>query len=302
MIPRSSWLAALGAFESAARQQNFARAGAELHLTASAVSHHVRKLESQLGVALFQRHARGVTLTPEGRLLADAAANALGDVDAAIESLQQGTSVARVRVTMLPSFAACWFAPRMARFSALRPQVRITLETDRTLSRFEQGGPDLGIRYGLGQWQGLTAHFLMDDAMFPAAAPTLPGLAEIRTPADIARLPLIADLSLQGWRDWFRFARVRGVRLGDMHNIADSSDAMDAAAGGLGAILARRRLATAHLASARLVRLPGPSLATHYAYYVVYPAHRKPGADARAFVGWLLEEARHEQPLSDETG
>src|SRR3546814_5326573 len=70
---RSALLPSLGVFAAAARHQNFAHAADELHLTASAVSHHVRKLEASLGVALFQRHARGVTLTGEGRLLADAA-------------------------------------------------------------------------------------------------------------------------------------------------------------------------------------------------------------------------------------
>src|SRR3990170_8619599 len=73
MALRPDWLPALSAFESAARHQNFAHAAEELHLTASAVSHHVRKLEARLGVALFQRHARGVSLTAEGRQLADAA-------------------------------------------------------------------------------------------------------------------------------------------------------------------------------------------------------------------------------------
>ena len=70
---RPTLLPALGVFAVAARHQNFALAGEELHLTASAVSHHVRKLESLLGAPLFQRHARGVTLTAEGRQLADAA-------------------------------------------------------------------------------------------------------------------------------------------------------------------------------------------------------------------------------------
>src|SRR6478672_10751492 len=75
MSTRAEWLSALAAFESAARHQNFAHAGEELHLTASAVSHHVRKLESRLGLPLFQRHARGVSLTDAGRQLADSASS-----------------------------------------------------------------------------------------------------------------------------------------------------------------------------------------------------------------------------------
>ncbi|HEY1140051.1 MAG TPA: LysR family transcriptional regulator, partial [Lysobacter sp.] len=88
MALRADWLPALTAFESAARHQNFAHAAEELHLTASAVSHHVRKLESRLGVPLFQRHARGVSLTAQGRQLADAAGTALADVDGVLRSLR----------------------------------------------------------------------------------------------------------------------------------------------------------------------------------------------------------------------
>ncbi|CCF70229.1 bacterial regulatory helix-turn-helix, LysR family protein [Xanthomonas citri pv. punicae str. LMG 859] len=74
---RPTLLPALGVFAAAARHQNFAHAAEELHLTASAVSHHVRKLEALLGATLFQRLPRGVKLTAEGRQLADAATAAL---------------------------------------------------------------------------------------------------------------------------------------------------------------------------------------------------------------------------------
>src|SRR5690606_38774739 len=87
MALRSDWLPTLAAFESAARHQNFAHAAEEMHLTASAVSHHVRKLEARLGVSLFQRHARGVSLTAEGRQLADAAGSALSDMEGVLRSL-----------------------------------------------------------------------------------------------------------------------------------------------------------------------------------------------------------------------
>src|SRR5207342_3199174 len=88
MALRADLLPALAAFESAARHQNFAHAAEELHLTASAVSHHVRRLESRLGVSLFQRHARGVSLTFEGRQLADSASSAMADMESVVRSLR----------------------------------------------------------------------------------------------------------------------------------------------------------------------------------------------------------------------
>src|SRR5918993_5259906 len=106
MALRADFLPALAASEAAARHHNFAHAGEELHLTSSAVSHHVRKLEARLGVVLFQRHARGVTLTAEGRQLADAAGNALADMEGVARGLTAGKDDARrVRVTTLHSLA-----------------------------------------------------------------------------------------------------------------------------------------------------------------------------------------------------
>jgi DNA-binding transcriptional LysR family regulator len=290
MVLRSALLPALAAFAAAARHQNFAHAAAELHLTASAISHHVRKLEATLGVTLFQRHARGVVLTSEGRLLADAAGSALADVESVLDGLRQGRRAERVRVSVLPSLTATWLMPRLGRFALAHPEVLLAIDSDRGLSRFDDGGPDLGVRYGPGRWPGLAVRFLMDDSLFPVAAPALArGIGE---PAQVAGLPLITDSAPEGWREWFRAAGVRGVRLADMHSISDSSDGLDAASAGLGAILARKRLAAAHLTNGRLQRLPGPELPARYAYYVVYPEHRPLTPAATAFVAWLEREAQ----------
>jgi LysR family transcriptional regulator, glycine cleavage system transcriptional activator len=286
---RSALLPALAAFASAARHQNFAHAAEELHLTASAVSHHVRKLELALGVSLFQRHARGVALTPEGRLLADAAGSALGEVESVLDSLRQHRRDNGVRISVLPSLAGTWLVPRLHRFVEAHPHIRLAIDTDRTLVRFDEGGPDLGIRYGLGAWTGLTSRFLMDDALQPLAPPAL--AAKVREPADVATLPLLADIAPEGWREWFKAAGVRYPRTGTMHTLSDSADGLNAAATGLGAVLARSRLAAAHIADGRLVRLPGPSLPTRYAYYVVHAANRSPTAAAHAFISWLEREA-----------
>ena len=288
MALRPDWLSALAAFEAAARHQNFAHAAEELHLTASAVSHHVRKLEARLGVSLFQRHARGVSLTAEGRLLADAAGSALTDLDGVLRGLRASDDRERVRITSLHSLTYTWLLPRLPEFTALHPQIRLSVDTEIALTRFDDGGPDLGIRHGPGYWPGLTAHHLMDDALFPVAAPDLPGLEQVHAAADITRLPLVSDLARQGWQDWFRAAGVHGARLDERHTFSDTTDALNAAAFGLGVALARERIAAPYLAAGRLVRLPGPVLAARWGYYVVYPAHRQLRNAARSFVDWLL--------------
>jgi LysR family transcriptional regulator, glycine cleavage system transcriptional activator len=187
MALRSDWLPALAAFEAAARHQNFAHAAEELHLTASAVSHHVRRLESRLGVPLFQRHARGVALTAEGRQLADTAGSALADMEDVLRNLradQRADPV--VRIATLHSWTCGWLLPRLHDFATKHPDIRISIETGFALARFDDSGPDLGIRHGPGHWPGLTAQLLLDEDMFPVASPRMPGVSRVRDAADIA--------------------------------------------------------------------------------------------------------------------
>lgn len=289
MTLRADLLAALAAFESAARHQNFAHAAEELHLTASAVSHHVRKLESRLGVALFHRHARGVSLTAEGRQLADAAGSAMADMDGVVRSLRAARDEQdHVHVTTLHSLTYAWLQPRLPQFAALHPHIRVTVDTEIALTRFDEGGPDLGIRHGAGHWPGLTAHHLMDDHLFPVAAPTLQGVDRVRSAADIAHLPLVADLARQGWHDWFRAADVHGAAVAERYRFSDSTAALNAAVHGLGAALARERIAAPYLAAGRVVRLPGPALKARWSYYVIHPAHKRLRPAARTFADWLV--------------
>lgn len=299
MTLRSDSLAALAAFESAARHQNFAHAAEEMHLTASAVSHHVRKLEARLGVSLFQRHARGVSLTAEGRQLADAAGSALSDMEGVLRNLHGSREEQDlVRVTTLHSLTYTWLLPRLPAFAQEHPQIRISLDTEVALTRFEEGGPDFGIRHGPGHWPGLSAYLLMDDALYPVAAPTLAGIDQIHTAQDVASLRLLSDLSHQGWQDWFRAAAVRGVTVREQYRLTDSTAALQAAVFGLGATLAREKIARPYLDAGLLQRLPGPALKTRWNYYIVHPSHKRLRPVAQTLVDWLQEEGRKSVPLS----
>lgn len=289
MTLRSDWLTALAAFEAAARHQNFAHAAEELHLTASAVSHHVRKLESRLGVVLFERHARGVSLTARGVQLADAASSSLADLDDVMRDLQAARDDgALVRVATLHSLSCGWLLPRLPAFAAAHPGIRISIETGFALSRFDESGPDLAVRLGSGQWPGTHAELLMGESLFPVAAPTMPRIGEIDSPRDIARHPLIADNARQGWHDWFRAAKVRGTAPEERYRFTDSTGALAAAAHGLGIALAREHIVQPLLGDGSLVQLPGPELQARWSYYVIHPTHRRLREPARRFAEWLL--------------
>jgi DNA-binding transcriptional LysR family regulator len=217
----------------------------------------------------------------------------MSDLEAVLGGLRAGEDAEqRLRISTLHSLLYTWLLPRLPRFAARHPDLRLSIDTEVGLTRFEEGGHDLAIRHGPGHWLGLASHHLMDDALFPVASPTLPGLSKVKTAADVADLPLINDLARQGWHDWFRAAGVHGAQLPPAHVFSDTTDAFEAAAQGLGAALAREKIVEPWLREGRLLRLPGPSLPTRWNYYIVHPSHRRQRPAAQAFLDWLLEDAR----------
>jgi len=108
-------LPAIRAFEAAARLGGFQSAGAELHVSAGAVAHHVKQLEAWLGVALFQRLARGVALTSAGHRYAEALRPLLAGLADASEAARHHGDERVVTVTSVPSLVARWLMPRLGR-------------------------------------------------------------------------------------------------------------------------------------------------------------------------------------------
>src|SRR5437867_1439975 len=126
MRPNIPSLAALQAFDGAARFLSFTRAARELNITQSAVSRHIRALEEGLGVKLFRRLKQRVSLTPAG-------AEYHSEISACLDRIQLSTARLRSRrrretvlnLAALPTFAAKWLVPRLPQFERLHPQIRI---------------------------------------------------------------------------------------------------------------------------------------------------------------------------------
>ena len=165
-------LNALRAFEAAARRGSFVEAATELNVTHWAVGKQIRLLEDWLGVPLFERRSRGVSLTDEG-------AELLGDVGTAFLRLSEATGklrrpeVARrvsglVRVNVQPSFAMRWLFPRLTGFQELFPNIDVRIPHLRKL-RYIGTAFDVGVRSGPEQAVGLRSEILMPDRRLPRA-------------------------------------------------------------------------------------------------------------------------------------
>ncbi|MEX1108451.1 MAG: LysR family transcriptional regulator, partial [Dongiaceae bacterium] len=202
-------LNALKAFEAAARHLSLTFAAEELGVTQAAVSHHIRQLETHLGVALFKRRSRGIDLTPAGEILAPVVRESFGRIGDALELLADAKPGQPLSVTATPIFASRWLIPRLGRRTGEDIRVNIHLLPNLRLLDLRRREADIAVRCGIPPWPGLEAEFLVPIHLTPVCSPQfLEKSGPIREPRDLLRLPLIhADTpdreDGEEWRRWF---------------------------------------------------------------------------------------------------
>lgn len=282
-------LAALRAFEAAARHQNFSRAAEEIHLTHGAISHQVRALEEELGLQLFARNGKRIAITPAGQQFAAVIRGALTLIADAAQSLKESRQQQRLAITALPSFAARWLSPRLGQFIEQYPELEVNLQSSNHLTDFIKESVDLGIRFGMGKYPGLQSEYLMHDSYYPVVSPHFNGGALPSTPEQLARSPLLR-CDLEPWEPWFRLAGLENPEPTGGLVFQDSSMLARAAVDGQGIALGRHAIVERDLASGQLVRLFDIALPSPVSYYLVYPAKSLEKPQVRAFRDWLLQE------------
>lgn len=293
-------ITALRAFEAAARTGSFRSAAGELKLSPSAVSHAIRKLETSLGVALFERGTRHVRLTGDGEAL-------MRHVGSAFDELRRGLEIVSTQSTQLlrlhsaPSFATQWLSPRLAGFLNAHPGIEVRLSAGTAYARFSNDDFDADIVYGNPRGEGLVVLPLGLETVTPLCAPALAEL--IRSPADILAQVLIrSDAKQVQWDAW---CAENGIETPVHYGMRFDRSflAIAAAVDGLGVALESTRLAERELASGRLVvPLAGRSRdITYVAHRLVYPSSRGRRV-LETFADWLSAELSLPRRLTKRTG
>jgi LysR family glycine cleavage system transcriptional activator len=283
-------LAALRAFEAAARLESFSRAGDEIHVTHGAVSHQVRALEDFVGAPLFVRQGRGVVPTADGRALASAVRAALAQISDAAQAIRRRHRADRLTISVMPSFGSRWLMPRVVGFMAAHPDWEVNIESTATLVDFAREDVDVAIRFGSGRWPGLHAEPLLEDEYLLVASPSLVKSRPPKTPHDLARFPMLrADP--EPWAMWCAAAGVDLPRPDKGVDFQDMGVMLQTAIDGHGVMLARRSIATAELEKKTLVQLLGITCPAEGAYWVVWRADRVPSERVFAFRDWIVAEA-----------
>lgn len=291
-------LNALRAFEAVARHGSFARAAEELHVTAGALSHQVRGLEGLLGATLFERQARGVSMTDAGRALYPSLLTAFALIRDAVGALRGPARPGVLVVGTPPGFTSKWLAPRLYRFAQAHPDIELRIASSTAYASFLGDGVDLAVRNipaAQADDASLEHEKLVDDPLVVVGSPAVAArVAKAR--GDLRRLPLIHDDQLAGrpgvptWADWFRAAGVAPVDLRRGLRFSSAEHAIEAAVQGAGLLLAHAVLAHDELASGRLVAPFDVALPTGRAYYLVRPKSARPRPELAAFRRWVKRE------------
>ena len=282
----------LQAFEAVARRRSFALAAAELHLTASAVSHQVARLESHLGVRLFERSAHGVRISAAGELYLSRVGGALSAIAAATEDLRQGVSNS-LYVHSAPSIASLWLMSRLHAFALAYPDISLNLSAAHTPSDFELGQADIDLRYGVPNWPDLVVEPLFEERIVPLASPAFIQEHRLKRPEHLLGVKLIqSNVSVIQWPDWF--AAFTDKRAPDRFAVRfdRAQMSLDAATQGLGVALESTTIASRHIAERKLQPVFGLEKAIKVkAHFAVYPARHAKRPPVEAFLAWVHGEA-----------
>ena len=288
-------LAAIRAFEAAARHQNFTAAANELGMTQAAISYQMKLLEERVGFPLFRREGKGVALTPAGLRAQPQVAQAFDMLDAAF-ALLRGEDESLLTVSTSQTFANTWLAWRLGGFQMANPQMAVRLQASDSLADFARDELDIAIRSAPEAPAALHCERLIDIDFTPMCSPGfLARHGGSLEPADLLHLPIISPHD-PWWPYWLREAGV-AVEEGPIRpGIRLDSQAHEghAAMAGQGVAMLTPFFWRNDLAEGRLVRPFGQVSSRGFGYWLVCRPERRNVPKIKRFREWLVTEIQRD--------
>ncbi|MDQ2088872.1 LysR substrate-binding domain-containing protein [Marimonas arenosa] len=284
-------------FETVARRGTVTRAAEELSVSPSAVSQQIKLLEQQLGVKLFRRGGRQLSLTLEGEQLFQASGTALRMLRAAQQGLGKTRENRRLNLRVTPSFGVRWLGPRLSDFVARHPDWDLRVDAAPDPTDFEAEIMDLDIRSGTGAWSGFHMAPVVQDQVLPLASPGyLSGLAgEGAARLDGARL-IDSARALCKWDFWL-FRNGLETEANRKSVLMDRSTmALQLALDGAGIVLESLALAARDVAAGRLVPVtPERPVLSFPAYWALCPPRYLNRRAVKLFLAWIDQQVAEHQ-------
>ncbi|MBF9034956.1 LysR family transcriptional regulator [Rhodobacterales bacterium HKCCE2091] len=287
-------LAALRAFEAAARLQSHSAAARELNVTHAAIAQHVRALEDRFGQPLMERSGRAMQPTAAGARLAADLARGFAEIAAGVRALDATTDAGPLALTTTRTFAENWLMPRLAGFWGEHPEIPLSISADDRVADLRRDGLHLAIRYGRGKWPGLEAEFLTAANTIVVASPSLaarlPGGFEPGHPGSLAALTDLPWLIDESYAEFTAWMRSKGLEPRDLKATQLQSNALVLAGtrAGLGLSVQSTPLVEDDIAAGRLVML-SEQQDDDLAYFITTLPGVQPDR-LKTFIRWLRRQ------------
>ncbi len=290
-------LSRLRAFELAAKHLSFTEAAQESKVTQAAISQQVRLLEGELGVELFERLNRGLSLTKQGHRLLQNVSEAFDMIEVAADEIVRENSTPELRIGTTFAVATFWLIPRLDEFRAAYPEINVHLvATDREFDDIV-GQVDVGIAFGAGSWANLRSTHLWSPTVFPVCSPDY--LSGCNTTDIVEALPDETLLSLDkhgksSGGDWRYWLSKLNIRKGDLSTVVTYNSLplmFQAACAGQGVALGWSLLTDDLIHRGQLVRLTDHELRTRREFYFVEDFNNK-SKEMDNFKDWLFDSIK----------
>lgn len=287
-------LNAVRAFETASRHLSFSRAAEELGVTQGAISKHVIALEDFIGAQVFVRSPTGLSLTQEGYTLMEALRPAFAMMtDAFSHYHRRPPRSNKCRIATLASFASQFLVPRLPEFHAQHPDIEVEFITSTRLVDLTREEADIAVRYGLGQYEGLTSQRLVKGVLVPVCAPDV---FERHAGDAISLLDNCRRIQSAGYNEWRDWSTVTGYDFSNSQPawvIEDFLVAIKAVASGQGFALLPRILVHDELASGALIEFCPTRLDVDHTYHLAHTAASVRRPYVQAVCDWLKTSLVH---------
>jgi LysR family glycine cleavage system transcriptional activator len=283
----------LKTFQVAAKLKSFKAAAEELFLTPSAVSHQIKALEEHLGVALFERGVRTLTLTDAGTHYLDHISDIFSKLESVTDQLRVRYGRSIIRLAVPAFFANALLLPRLASFTQEREETDIRIETTANTPQTHPPEADLSIVVGTGPWEGLTVHELFAQSFVAVCSPGFLADNPIETHADLNGKNLILhEHRRDAWERWTATVGIAPIKPNRLVRLNSMSAVVLAAEQGVGVALVPSRLSADLFAAGGLVKLFSEELTTNESYVLLHRPEDGGREDLQELTRWILSECR----------
>jgi len=284
-LPPLNWLRA---FEASARHLTFTSAAKELNMTQSAVSQQIKSLEAYLGKPLFYRLVRRLELTDAGKLYLPWVQDSFGTLTKGTRQVLGQGGKATLEIVSNLAFTVHFIAPRLGRFYAAHPHIRLNFSTPIWHLDYSSQSADLEIRFARAPDAHVAHEWLGGSRYFPVCA-----AGDDVTLDTLFDRPLFDCAGLScGWEGWLAGQGMSLPKAAHVTNATTYAVTLSAAMAGAGLTICSDILVADLIAQGRLRKPFAHEEPLEEAFYLIHPSGQVASGRAQAFCDWLKGEIR----------